>query len=280
MWFASSNRPPRPKETAVADHLADACRTSVDGGRGSAHQPAAARHLLRDLPSGGPSVTAPAVDYSPRMSLVAWAYETSERTLSSALPRRWAHVQGVARKARSLAAALSDDAALLEAAAILHDVGYAPDLAQTGFHPLDGARFLRTIDAPERLVSLVAHRSCAEGEARMRGLEQDLAVFKDEASPTRDDPVELLRQSFPGTTVVALVSRPEGPDGGAARDRLMTTQELARMLGVDPSSVRRWRTAKPVQGPPFIRMSGRVVKYRREDVERWLDGRRFDPEVA
>jgi hypothetical protein len=52
------------------------------------------------------------------------------------------------------------------------------------------------------------------------------------------------------------------------------------MLGVDPSSVRRWRTSTPVQGPPFIRMSDRVVKYRRADVDRWLNSRRVDPEVA
>jgi predicted DNA-binding transcriptional regulator AlpA len=94
------------------------------------------------------------------------------------------------------------------------------------------------------------------------------------------DPVELLKASFPGTTVVALVSGPDNRDGGAADDALMTTEQLARMLGVDPSSVRRWRTSTPVQGPPFIRMSDRVVKYRHADVERWLNSRRVDPEVA
>jgi predicted DNA-binding transcriptional regulator AlpA len=94
------------------------------------------------------------------------------------------------------------------------------------------------------------------------------------------DPVELLRESFPGTTVVALVSRPDAQEGGTADDALMTTEQLARLLGVDPSSVRRWRTSTPIQGPPFIRMSDRVVKYRRADVERWLDNRRVDPEVA
>ena len=77
------------------------------------------------------------------------------------------------------------------------------------------------------------------------------------------DPVELLKASFPGTTLVAVLSDPTGPDTVAANDALMTTEQVARMLGVDPSSVRRWRTAHPVQGPPFIRMSDRVVKYRR-----------------
>jgi predicted DNA-binding transcriptional regulator AlpA len=35
-----------------------------------------------------------------------------------------------------------------------------------------------------------------------------------------------------------------------------------------------------MQGPPYVRLSERVVKYRREDVERWLAGRRVDPAAA
>jgi hypothetical protein len=36
------------------------------------------------------------------------------------------------------------------------------------------------------LIHLVAHHSCAIREARLRGLEKDLAAFVDEASPVRD----------------------------------------------------------------------------------------------
>jgi HD superfamily phosphodiesterase len=49
-----------------------------------------------------------------------------------------------------------EDATLLLAAALLHDVGYAPDIAHTGFHPLDGAWYLREVGAPDRLTALVA----------------------------------------------------------------------------------------------------------------------------
>jgi hypothetical protein len=71
---------------------------------------------------------------------------------------------------------LGDDADLLEAAAWLHDIGYAPDLDGTGFHPLDGARYLRDVEhADPRLCSLVAHHSCADIEAEERGLADDLA---------------------------------------------------------------------------------------------------------
>jgi hypothetical protein len=57
------------------------------------------------------------------------------------------------------------------AAAWLHDVGYAPVLVDTGFHPIDGARHLRRIGFGDRLVwTLVAHHTCAVIEAEERGL--------------------------------------------------------------------------------------------------------------
>lgn len=109
------------------------------------------------------------------MGLNEWAYPLSESLLSEPLPRRWAHVLGVAGRARSLAPILGKDAELLEAAAVLHDIGYSPSIATTGFHPLDGARFLRDQEgADERVVSLVAHHSCALLEAEERGLRQEL----------------------------------------------------------------------------------------------------------
>ncbi|WBB81293.1 helix-turn-helix domain-containing protein [Micromonospora sp. WMMD882] len=60
----------------------------------------------------------------------------------------------------------------------------------------------------------------------------------------------------------------------------MSTEELAELLDVDPSTVRRWRTVPPLQGPPFIPISERVVKYATADVERWLSARRVDPRAA
>ncbi|MCW8100574.1 HD domain-containing protein [Streptomyces tauricus] len=109
------------------------------------------------------------------MGLTEWAYSLSEAMLSEPLPRRWAHSLGVAKRARSLSPILGPDAELLEAAAVLHDVGYSPAIATTGFHPLDGARFLRDQEgADERVVRLVAHHSCALLEAEERGLRRDL----------------------------------------------------------------------------------------------------------
>src|ERR1700728_5008398 len=101
----------------------------------------------------------------------AWAQDLPRTLLERPLPRRWAHVQGVAARARSLAATLGEDAGLLEAAAWLHDIGYLPDLATTGLHGLDGARYLRDVQhAAPMLCRLVAHHSCAIIAAEARGL--------------------------------------------------------------------------------------------------------------
>jgi hypothetical protein len=118
--------------------------------------------------------------------LVAWAFELAGGKLAGVLPRWWAHVQRVSRRARLVAPLFSvDDGELLVGAALLHDIGYAPELVGTGFHPLDGARCLRG-GGPERLVNLVAHHSCATLEAELRGLSDELADFEDERTALRD----------------------------------------------------------------------------------------------
>ncbi len=78
-----------------------------------------------------------------------------------------------------------DDRAWLIAAAYLHDVGYSPDLACTGFHALDGAGFLRG-EGQERLAALVAHHSGAGHEALERRLSASLATFPQERSRVAD----------------------------------------------------------------------------------------------
>lgn len=63
-------------------------------------------------------------------------------------------------------------------------------------------------------------------------------------------------------------------------ERWYTTDQLAELLGVDPSSARRWRTARPPQGPPFVRVSARHTIYAASDVETWLRTQRVDPGAA
>lgn len=105
------------------------------------------------------------------VDLVGWAAVTA-RTHLVTLPRRLRHVEGVAGRA-ALAGSVADDPELLVAAGWLHDIGYSPAVVRTGFHPIDGAVFLESIGASERLCALVANHSCACVEARNRGLSID-----------------------------------------------------------------------------------------------------------
>jgi HD superfamily phosphodiesterase len=110
-------------------------------------------------------------------------------------------VQGVAAKARAIShVAPSSDQDLLVAAAWLHDIGYAPDLTATGFHPLDGARWLRDQGQPVRVAALVAYHSCACFEAVERELAEQLRdEFEQEYSITAD--------------LLAYADMTTGPDG-------------------------------------------------------------------
>lgn len=143
-----------------------------------------------------------------------WAEDTARDLLEIPLPRRWAHTRGVAAKARTLVSTLGKDTDLVEAAAWLHDIGYAPRLHDTGFHPLDGARYLRDVARADPLLCrLVAHHSGALIEAGERGLGADLAR---EFRPAPRDLADALTYCDMTT----------GPDGQhmAIRDRFAEIQ--------------------------------------------------------
>ena len=118
-------------------------------------------------------------------ALPAWAEEHAA-TLLADLSTRWQHVRGVARQAQRASPALAtEDRPYLVAAAWLHDIGYAPDLAATAFHPIDGARHVRAL-GHERLARLVAYHSSARWAAEALGLAGELAAFPHEDSATAD----------------------------------------------------------------------------------------------
>ncbi|MFF2849755.1 HD domain-containing protein [Streptomyces sp. NPDC058001] len=166
-------------------------------------------------------------------TMLSWARQVAEKELSGVLPRRWAHSQGVAARAAGLGHFLGGDAELLAAAAVLHDVGYAPRLAETGFHPLDGARFLREEHgADERLVRLVANHSFALLEAEERGLREDLAT----EFPLLEEPLLVDALVYCDITTT--------PDGGrtTAQDRVA---EIRSRYGDDSVVGRFIRRAAP-----------------------------------
>ncbi|MFD0066700.1 HD domain-containing protein [Streptomyces sp. NPDC056690] len=181
------------------------------------------------------------------MGLTEWAYSLSESLLSVPLPRRWAHSLGVAKRARSLSPILGGDADLLEAAAVLHDIGYSPAIATTGFHPLDGARFLRDQEkADERVVRLVAHHSCALLEAEERGLRDDL---ESEFALERPELVDALLYCDMTTT----------PDGAqtTSAERL---DEIVQRYGPDTIVARFIQRAAPEIYAASTRVEGRLAK--------------------
>lgn len=92
------------------------------------------------------------------------------RLLADDVPERWLHVQGVAATAKRFAPLLEDWETLVMAG-YLHDIGYSPKLPKVGFHPLDGARYLRDHGWPHAVVNLVANHSNAEVQARIRGFD-------------------------------------------------------------------------------------------------------------
>lgn len=49
---------------------------------------------------------------------------------------------------------------------------------------------------------------------------------------------------------------------------LMTPKEVAELIGCHEVTLRRWRLEG--KGPPFIQIVG-TVKYRKEDIEEWLE---------
>lgn len=69
----------------------------------------------------------------------------------------------------------------LRDAAWLHDVGYSETVASTGFHPLDGARWLRAHGSPLETCRLVAWHTEPLEEARLYGL--DTALSEEFARP-------------------------------------------------------------------------------------------------
>lgn len=151
-----------------------------------------------------------------------WSPEQAAKLASeylSGLGRRWEHARTVGRLAGVLAAdgTISGDIA---AAAWLHDLGYADELAATGFHPLDGAVFLASKGAPLEVVGLVAHHTGADFEAEERGLTAALAEM-----PT-PDPSAL--------DVITLLDLVTAPDGTLTDPETRVAEILSRYPATSP----------------------------------------------
>lgn len=52
---------------------------------------------------------------------------------------------------------------------------------------------------------------------------------------------------------------------------MYNTRELATLLGVAPATVAKWRRTPDGGGPKWIKLNSKLVRYRVEDVEAWLN---------
>jgi len=160
-------------------------------------------------------------------------------------PERLRHSEAVALRAEFLTLAVTaDQAPFLVAAAWLHDIGYAPGLRQTGFHPIDGALHLRAAGWLAAMSDLVAHHSGSRFVAAVRQLDGELAPFGHQ-----DDPL---------TDALTVADQTAGPRG-----RSMTVEErIADMLarhGPDSPNARAHR-----HRGPYLRAAARRVADRLE----------------
>ena len=156
-------------------------------------------------------------------------------------PERLRHTEAVVEKALLLTSAVADDEApLLVAAAWLHDIGYAEELRQSGFHPLDGGLYLRDRGWASVMCSLVAHHSGSRYVAAIRGVSDELAVFS-----YRDDPL---------SDALTVADQTAGPNGTAMTVNERMTDMLDRHGPNSPSA-----KAHLHRGPYLLSAAARVV---------------------
>jgi len=164
------------------------------------------------------------------------------RVVLEALPERWQHTQGVAARAAELAATLGEDPEVLVAAAWLHDIGYGEAARDTGFHPLDGARYLARNHWPARINALVAHHSGACFVAEARGLRDALSGYPREESSLAD--------------ALTYADQTVGPWGQRTCVRQRMAEMLQRHGGDSPNA-----TAHRLRGPYLLALAQRVEQH-------------------
>ncbi|HEX3716938.1 MAG TPA: helix-turn-helix domain-containing protein [Verrucomicrobiae bacterium] len=57
----------------------------------------------------------------------------------------------------------------------------------------------------------------------------------------------------------------------ATTENILTDGQAAALLSIESRTLRLWRKSR---GLPHIRISSRVIRYRRSDIEEWLARRR------
>jgi len=62
------------------------------------------------------------------------------------------------------------------------------------------------------------------------------------------------------------------------REYALAPRQAARYLGISEAALRLWRSRG--EGPRFFRAGEKLVRYRRADLDSWIEARLSNPEAA
>jgi hypothetical protein len=188
---------------------------------------------------------------------------------------RLAHVRTAGAVAQRLAILFDDEeAALLVAAATLHDIGYSALIRGTGFHPLDGARFLHAEGYSLRLASLVGHHSLARMTAPAPLLLELEAQFPREDSLLTDALAYADMHSAPDGRLISAQARlaeiaTRRPDRAEAERAAMLRAAIARVGTELLTAQARVLPAPRTPGDDPAPRPGRVPPHVRRAFDSW-----------
>jgi excisionase family DNA binding protein len=57
--------------------------------------------------------------------------------------------------------------------------------------------------------------------------------------------------------------------------RLLTPKEASEFLGVPESTLAHWRSER--RGPVYMKLEGRLIRYRKSDLEKYIGERSVEP---
>lgn len=134
-------------------------------------------------------------------------------------------------------------------AAWLHDVGYAPTRRRRPGSPPDGARYLRALGAPKRLIDLMAHHSYMLLEARLRGCISEMTAFDGERSAVRDALWYCDLTTSPDSHRVSAAERLEERYGPGHVVTRFITAGTPDLLAAVNRAEQRLRLSPPPPGP-------------------------------
>jgi predicted DNA-binding transcriptional regulator AlpA len=89
---------------------------------------------------------------------------------------------------------------------------------------------------------------------------------------TRETPKSSKADPCGSGPIAAVMTRAiEGTQALVGSKALLTEKDVAATLGLKPATLRNWRVRG--EGPRFVRLSRRAIRYRRADVDEWVASR-------